>query len=155
MTGQHDRLPHGLGLEDPALERRLTRIESTFRAGVQSPFFATDYINLRRHIARGRKLQGQAMATGAKHLAAAVKCWWKEARTLRELRRLDDHLLKDIGILRAEIPVVAHRLAHAAPSAAKALPEASVASVAPFPSVKAAAPVAPTDADDAHADRAA
>lgn len=76
--------------------------------------YATDYANLRRHISRGRALQAQQMAAVAVAVATLVKrlaqatrrrlrCW-RAARVARhELERLDERVLRDIGITREKI----------------------------------------------------
>ncbi len=43
---------------------------------------------------------------------------WQAGRTAAALDRLDDDVLKDIGITRAEIPAFAHRVTAAEPPAA-------------------------------------
>ena len=73
------------------------------------------------YIARARRLQAEAfgsvmVATG-RHLARiGAKCtrWIREGvrkrRTIAELSRLEDHTLADIGIDRAQIPMIAQEL---------------------------------------------
>lgn len=87
--------------------------------------YATDYANLRRHISRGRALQAQQMAAVAiatatflKRVAQAtrqrLRCW-RAARVARhELERLDDRVLRDIGITREKIAGVVDGLLPAA-----------------------------------------
>lgn len=78
---------------------------------------ATDYANLRRHIARGRGLQARCMtayAVGAvravrrlvRAAASRLRRWRAKDMTRRALSRLDDHVLRDIGISRERIPYV-------------------------------------------------
>ncbi len=78
---------------------------------------ATDYANLRRHIARGRGLQARCMtayAVGAvravrrlvRAAAHGLRRWRAKNMTRRALSRLDDHVLRDIGISREQIPYV-------------------------------------------------
>ncbi len=50
---------------------------------------------------------GRRLVTGA--LAAALR-WRRINRTIDELSRLDDHVLKDIGVSRAEIVGLAHSI---------------------------------------------
>ncbi len=43
-----------------------------------------------------------------------VRTWWRYNESVRELARLNDRELADIGINRSEIPAVAWQNAHAA-----------------------------------------
>ncbi len=93
--------------------------------------YATDYANLRRHISRGRALQAQQMAAAAVAVVTLVKrlvqatrrrlrCW-RAARVARhELMRLDERVLRDIGITREKIAGVVDGLlpaGHVSPTA--------------------------------------
>ena len=44
-------------------------------------------------------------------LIRAFRAWWHYEQSVRELSRLDDRELADIGISRSEIPAVARRSA--------------------------------------------
>jgi uncharacterized protein YjiS (DUF1127 family) len=48
-------------------------------------------------------------------LIAIVRRWQLRRATIRQLLRLNDHLLKDIGISRSEVEVVADQLAKSIP----------------------------------------
>jgi uncharacterized protein YjiS (DUF1127 family) len=43
-----------------------------------------------------------------------IRAWWRYNESVRELARLNDRELADIGISRSEIPAVAWQNAHAA-----------------------------------------
>lgn len=50
------------------------------------------------------------------NLFDAIRQWHGRRMTIRQLRQLDDHLLRDIGIRRDEIRFVADRMAKALPA---------------------------------------
>ncbi len=47
-----------------------------------------------------------ALATGAARLTSAIARWRERRRSIAELSRLSDHMLKDIGVSRGEIRAV-------------------------------------------------
>ncbi len=54
-----------------------------------------------------RRGEGPSTRLGGWHPLARLRAWQDKRRALRDLARLDDHLLADIGLSRAEIrPVV-------------------------------------------------
>ena len=61
---------------------------------------------------------GAALTAGARHVTRRLLAWFSEQRryheTLRELSRLDDRQLDDIGIARRDIPSIARQSAAAA-----------------------------------------
>lgn len=134
----HGSLPwSGLSVDearDLAAKRQeldLPRIDSTLKARLdaeeRSPvdagesYPAVDHTLLYAYERKGRRLH--ALAAG-KYLGALalsvgrlarrlvidpIRRWYELSRRLQELRRLDDHMLKDIGISRSEIGFVARQ----------------------------------------------
>ena len=82
---------------------------------------AHDPHNYLRYVARARRLQSEAIGRGlgaaGRFLARTAADAYRRARavlrkrrTIAELSRLDDHALADIGIARAQIPMIAQGL---------------------------------------------
>ena len=82
---------------------------------------AHDPYNYLRYVARARRLQSEAIGRGlgaaGRFLARTAADAYRRARaalrkrrTIAELSRLDDHALADIGIDRAQIPMIAQGL---------------------------------------------
>ena len=44
-----------------------------------------------------------ALLTAVRRIGAAIRLWPERARSRRQLRELSDHMLKDIGLTRAEV----------------------------------------------------
>ena len=81
------------------------------------PRLAHDPREYLRHAARARRLQAEALGHALRFLARSgsrlyrgVAGALRKRRTIMELSRLDDHVLTDIGISRAQIPMIAHGL---------------------------------------------
>ena len=85
------------------------------------PRLAHDPHNYLRYAARARRLQSGAIARGigaAGHFLARlgadahrrIVSALRKRRTIAELSRLDDHALADIGLDRAQIPMIAQGL---------------------------------------------
>ena len=82
---------------------------------------AHDPHNYLRYVARARRLQSEAIGRGlgaaGRFLARTgadayrrARAALRKRRTIAELSRLDDHALADIGIDRAQIPMIAQGL---------------------------------------------
>ena len=87
----------------------------------REPRLAHDPREYLRHVARARELQAQAighilaaagrfLARSGSELCRGVAGALRKRRTITELSRLDDHALADIGINRAQIPMIAQGL---------------------------------------------
>lgn len=87
------------------------------RSHERRPGLAHDPREYLRHAARARQLQAEAVGHGLRFLARSgarlyhgVAGALRKRRTIMELSRLDDHVLADIGISRAQIPMIAQGL---------------------------------------------
>ena len=81
------------------------------------PELAHDPREYLRHAARARRLQAEAvrhafrfLARSGSRLYLGVAGALRKRRTIMELSRLDDHVLADVGISRAQIPMIAQGL---------------------------------------------
>ena len=50
-----------------------------------------------------RRHQGWSWASGAQRLVALLLTWQQRARDRRQLQSLSDHMLRDIGLTRADV----------------------------------------------------
>lgn len=55
---------------------------------------------------------GTAAVAATFRVAAAFMRWRNERATMRALGALEDHILKDIGVSRGEIPAIARKVAN-------------------------------------------
>ena len=55
----------------------------------------------------GLGIEPREMIAAARGSLKAISRWWSYHKTVRELSRLDSHMLKDLGIQRSEIPWIA------------------------------------------------
>lgn len=104
-----------IGLEQPGVSRQVARIVHRGDREHLVPGTCVTMDELHQYQLLGRQLQaramGQALASLARalswpfrKLARAQRRLGREAAAIRQLRALDDHLLRDIGISRDAIP---------------------------------------------------
>ena len=132
MTTQRNQAPSGVTLFEPGVERRVTLIvDGGDRYGLV-PGTNISLSEFQRYQLRGRQLQaramakvliglGKAVAWPFAKLAGAYRRSRVRAAAMRQLKAMDDHLLRDIGIRREDIPAAVAGLM-SRPAPADALP---------------------------------
>lgn len=116
MTERQYQALDETGLYQPGVHRQVTRVVER-DGGQYVPGTGITLDALQHYQQLGRRLQARAVAEGLSKLfrgtvrafvkpAAALGRARREAAAIRDLRRLDDRLLADIGITRGQIPAV-------------------------------------------------
>lgn len=118
--------------DNPGFQRKVEQLSSSL-SGL--PIRATSTYTpdeVRRGVARGRRLRAEAIGATLANLARSVTVLARRTThrlrrrhirrvTQRQLMALDNHVLRDVGLPRSEIPAVAERLASCASSAGTAV----------------------------------
>ncbi len=92
-----------------------------------------------RTVSHHTGLAGELSIAAYKAIGAIVTVWnwidrkYKQNRSIRELSRLDDHVLKDIGVRRDDIREVVEAMLTAPPARPVATPPVQVVRPAPRP----------------------
>ncbi len=132
MKIKRNQAPMGIALFEPGLDRRVAVIVDRGDTDNLVPGTSVTMVELHQYQLLGRRLQARAVASAlsdlfravvrsAKKLAAAYGRVLRETTAVHHLEALDDHLLRDIGIRRENIPAAVAGLmnrpavAHAAP----------------------------------------
>jgi uncharacterized protein YjiS (DUF1127 family) len=153
LTIKRNQAPKGIALFGPGVDRRVAVIADRGDTDNLVPGTNITMDELHQYQLLGRRLQARATASAlgdlfravvspVKKLAAAYGRVLREATAIRQLGALDDHLLRDIGIRRENIPAAVAGLmnrpavAHAAPVV---LPPAGQQAACNDPHAKAAA----------------
>jgi len=134
VTITRNQASKGIALFEPGVDRRIAVIVDQGDTDNLVPGTNVTMDALHHYQLLGRRLQARAMASAlvrlfsaavwpVKKLAADYARGLREAAAIRQLGALDDHLLRDIGIRRENIP-------------------AAVAGLMSRPAVAASAPVA-------------
>jgi len=133
VTIKRNQAHKGIVLFGPGIDRRVAVIVDRGDTENLVPGTNITMDELHRYQLLGRRLQARAMASvlsdlfravvwPVKKLAAAFGRALREATAIRQLGALDDHLLRDIGIIRREnIPAAVVGLMHR-PAVAVAAP---------------------------------
>jgi uncharacterized protein YjiS (DUF1127 family) len=115
LATQQNQAPAGIALFEPGVERRITLIVDGGSDQQLVPGTNIGLSEFQRYQLRGRQLQARAMASAIVGLAGAVAWPFKKlasayrrarmrATASTQLRAMDDHLLRDIGLRREDIP---------------------------------------------------
>jgi len=113
VTIRRNQARNGTALPGPGIDRRVAVIVDRGDTANLVPGTNITMDELHRYQLLGRRLQARATAIGGllnavvwpvKKLAAAYAWALREATAIRQLEALDDHLLRDIGIRRENIP---------------------------------------------------
>ena len=133
MTIKRNQAPEGIPLFEPGVDRRIAVIVDQGDTDNLVPGTNVTMDALHQYQLLGRRLQARSMASTlgrlfsavvrpVKKLAAGYTRVLREAAAIRQLGALDDHLLRDIGIRRENIPAAVAGLmnrpavAHTAPA---------------------------------------
>jgi uncharacterized protein YjiS (DUF1127 family) len=115
MTTRRNQAPTGVALFEPGVQRRVTLIVDGGDRDDPVPGTNISLSEFQRYQLRGRQLQARAMASALLGLARALAWPFRklarayrrarvQATATRQLRAMDDHLLRDIGLRREDIP---------------------------------------------------
>ncbi len=128
----------------PDLERRLSLVGQSFTGFDWGTRPALSHAVIKHHPKTGRELHLQAVrqalrglirgsVSAVRHGTETLQRWHRRRVAYRELMALNDHLLHDIGLHRAQIPAAVEESLRNEPGPA-AKPQAYVATVAGRPS---------------------
>ena len=115
MIIKRNQAPKRIALFEPGVDRRVAVIVDRGDTDNLVPGTRVTMVELHQYQLLGRQLRARAMASAlgdlfravvrpVKKLAAACGRALRKATAVRRLEALDDHLLRDIGIRRENIP---------------------------------------------------
>ncbi len=115
MAIERNQAPTGIALFEPGIDRRVALIVDRGDTDNLVPGTGITMDELHQYPLLGRRLQARAMASAlaglfravirpVKKLVQAHRRVRRQAAAMRQLGALDDHLLRDIGIRRDNIP---------------------------------------------------